>query len=91
MRVRFPPRSTSANTPMPKGNAFHSRPNPRQRCLHDGIDVRGYIHWSLLDDFEWIFGYGPKSGLVAVDRETHKRMVKPSATLLGTIAKSNSL
>ena len=53
-----------------------------KRCLDDGIDVRGYIHWSLLDNFEWIFGYGPKFGLVAVDHETQKRTLKPSATLL---------
>jgi len=62
-----------------------------KRCLDDGIDVRGYIHWSLLDNFEWIFGYVPKFGLVAVDRETQKRTLKPSATMLGKIAKSNSL
>jgi beta-glucosidase len=62
-----------------------------KRCLDEGIDVRGYIHWSLLDNFEWIFGYGPKFGLVAVDRETQKRTVKPSAEMLGKIAKSNSL
>ena len=61
------------------------------RCLDDGIDVRGYVHWSLLDNFEWIFGFGPKFGLVAVDRETQKRTVKPSAILLGNIAKNNSL
>src|SRR3954464_3807211 len=50
------------------------------RCLADGIDVRGYIHWSLMDNFEWTFGYMPKFGLVAVDRETQKRTPKPSAT-----------
>jgi len=62
-----------------------------KRCVDDGIDVRGYIHWSLLDNFEWILGYGPKFGLVAVDRETQKRTIKPSATMLGKIATSNSL
>ena len=62
-----------------------------KRCIDDGIDVRGYIHWSLLDNFEWIFGYTPKFGLIAVDRETQKRTVKPSAVLLGKIAKANSL
>jgi beta-glucosidase/6-phospho-beta-glucosidase/beta-galactosidase len=45
----------------------------------------------LLDNFEWIFGYVPKFGLIAVDRETQKRTVKPSAVMLGKIAKNNSL
>ncbi len=62
-----------------------------KRCLDDGVDVRGYIHWSLLDNFEWIFGYVPKFGLVSVDRETQKRTVKTSATMLGKIANNNSL
>ena len=62
-----------------------------KRCLDDGVDVRGYIHWSLLDNFEWIFGYGPKFGLISVDHESQKRTIKPSATVLGKIAKSNSL
>ena len=62
-----------------------------KRCIDDGVDVRGYIHWSLLDNFEWIYGYVPKFGLVAVDRQTQKRTVKPSAEMLGKIAKTNSL
>jgi beta-glucosidase len=60
-------------------------------CLADGIDVRGYIHWSLLDNFEWIMGYRPKFGLVAVDRETQQRTVKPSGHYLGEIARGNRI
>ena len=62
-----------------------------KRCIDDGVVVRGYIHWSLLDNFEWIYGYAPKFGLIAVDRETQTRSVKPSAVMLGKIAKANSL
>ena len=62
-----------------------------QKCRADGVDVRGYVHWSLLDNFEWIFGYRPTFGLVAVNRDTQARTVKPSARFLGEIARRNSL
>ncbi|PWT97604.1 MAG: beta-glucosidase [Terriglobia bacterium] len=60
-------------------------------CLTDGIDVRGYIHWSLLDNFEWIMGYRPKFGLIAVDHQTQQRTIKPSARYLGGIARQNQI
>lgn len=54
----------------------------------DGVPVLGYIHWSLLDNFEWFSGYGPRFGLVAVDRNSFTRTVKPSAVVLGRIARA---
>ena len=53
------------------------------------VDVRGYFYWSLMDNFEWLFGYGPQFGLVAVDRDTQRRRPKPSADWLGGIARAN--
>ena len=50
-----------------------------ERCLGEGIDVRSYMYWSLLDNFEWTQGYGQHFGLVAVDRRTFVRKPKPSA------------
>jgi beta-glucosidase len=62
-----------------------------QRCLADGLDVRGYLHWSLLDNWEWTSGYRPKFGLVSVDRTTFARTPKPSAAYLGAIARAGGI
>ena len=60
-------------------------------CLDDGIDVRGYFYWSLLDNFEWVLGCGPTFGLVEVDRDTFVRSPKPSAAWFGAVATANGL
>ena len=62
-----------------------------KRAIDDGVDVRGYLAWSLLDNFEWMSGFEPKFGIVAVDRATQRRTVKPSGIVLGNIARRNSL
>jgi len=61
------------------------------RCIADGVDVRGYFVWSLLDNFEWHQGFGPKFGLCAVDRRTFERKPKPSASWYGSVARANAL
>ena len=61
------------------------------RCLQDGIDVRGYCYWSIFDNYEWTHGYGPKFGLIAVDRTSQVRSAKPSARWLGEIARAKTL
>jgi beta-glucosidase len=60
-------------------------------ALADGIDVRGYLHWSALDNYEWAAGYRPTFGLIAVDRATFVRTPKPSLAWLGSVAVANGL
>ncbi|MDQ0897717.1 glycoside hydrolase family 1 protein [Paenibacillus sp. V4I7] len=60
-------------------------------CIADGIPVNGYMHWSLLDNFEWQLGFSKTFGLIAVDRSTMKRTSKPSAIHFGEIANKNEL
>ncbi len=52
-------------------------------CIDDGIPVKGYFYWSLMDNFEWQKGYNLTFGLIAVDRTTQKRTPKPSLKHLG--------
>ena len=55
-----------------------------ESCIADGIPVKGYCHWSLLDNFEWQKGFSMTFGLIAVDRKTQTRTPKESLTYLGT-------
>ena len=58
-----------------------------RNCIADGIPVKGYCHWSLLDNFEWQKGFSMTFGLIAVDRATQTRCPKESLTCLGSYAK----
>jgi beta-glucosidase len=60
-------------------------------AIDEGIDVRGYTYWSLLDNFEWALGYRPRFGIVSVDRATFARTAKPSARWLAAVAAANAL
>jgi len=56
-----------------------------RNCISDGLPVKGYFHWSLMDNFEWQKGYAMKFGLISVDRETQKRTPKASLAYLGSL------
>ncbi len=60
-------------------------------AVERGADVRGYLHWSLLDNFEWDKGFWPRFGLIEVDYATQKRTLRPSARRYAQIAKRNAL
>jgi beta-glucosidase len=59
-----------------------------RRAQADGVDVRGFIYWSALDNFEWQLGYAPRFGLIEVDRVTQRRTVRPSGRHLAELAQA---
>jgi beta-glucosidase len=62
-----------------------------KRTMDAGVPVIGYCHWSLIDNFEWIFGYKVKFGLHSFDPVTFARTPKPSAAIYGAIARRNAV
>lgn len=61
-------------------------------AVADGVDVRGYLHWSAFDNFEWAHGYAPTFGLVGIERgDGLRRVVRRSAELYGEVARTGSL
>lgn len=61
------------------------------KAISEGIDVRGYFHWSLLDNFEWAYGFWPEFGIIEVDRETLERKMRFSGKVYGEIAKTGTI
>jgi len=61
------------------------------QAMEDGVPVEGYFAWSLLDNFEWAHGYGPKFGLIEVDMITQRRTPKRSALWYAEVAKSGEI
>ena len=57
------------------------------RAIEDGIPVQGYFHWSLLDNYEWAEGFGPRFGLYTVDFETYARTANPGAAEFARLAR----
>lgn len=60
-----------------------------QKTISTGADIRGYFHWSLIDNFEWAEGFYRKFGLFDIDYKTQKRIKRPSADIYAKIAKDN--
>ena len=60
-----------------------------RRAIDSGVDVRGYFHWSLLDNFEWSEGYNERFGLIYLDYATGKRTPKDSAAWYANVAETN--
>jgi len=61
------------------------------RAIQESIDIRGYLYWSLLDNFEWSSGFWPRFGLVEIDYKTLERKIRPSAWEYAKICKNNIL
>lgn len=61
------------------------------RAMEEGVDVRGYLHWSLLDNFEWDKGFWPRFGLVEIDYRTMERKIRPSAYEYKKIIENNAI
>ncbi|MBE0476547.1 MAG: glycoside hydrolase family 1 protein [Coriobacteriia bacterium] len=62
-----------------------------RKAIEDGAQVRGYLHWALLDNFEWLEGFAPRFGLVEVDYTTQERRIRPSARYYAQVCRTNAL
>jgi beta-glucosidase len=61
------------------------------RAIQDGVPLKGYFHWTLMDNFEWAFGYRMRFGLVYVDFASQKRTIKDSGRWYARVIRDNGL
>ncbi|HEX7734507.1 MAG TPA: glycoside hydrolase family 1 protein [Ktedonobacteraceae bacterium] len=61
------------------------------RAIQEGIPVRGYLHWTLVDNFEWAEGWAARFGLIELDQHTQERVPRKSASLFGEICRANAI
>jgi len=61
------------------------------KAIEEGVEVKGYFHWSLIDNFEWEKGFEPRFGLIEIDYQTLERKIRPSAKFYAKICQSNNL
>lgn len=61
------------------------------RAIDDGVPVKGFMYWSLTDNFEWALGYEKRFGLIAIDYHTKVRTVRPSALVYKQVCETNAL
>jgi beta-glucosidase len=93
---------TENGVPVPDGVDFDGRVRDKRRirylkdhiaqvhrAIADGVPVKGYFHWSLMDNFEWALGYGQRFGLIYVDFKTQKRTVKDSGRWFADVIRVN--
>jgi beta-glucosidase len=62
-----------------------------RQAMSDGVDLRGYFVWSLLDNFEWSNGYSKRFGLIYVDYATQRRVLKDSAKWYAQVIARNGV
>ena len=74
-----------------RGDFIVSHLRAVRQAMQEGVDVRGYYHWSLVDNFEWVDGWSLRFGLIAIDQHTQERRPRASAGLYGEICRRNAL
>ena len=70
---------------------LHGHLQAARRAIADGVPLRGYFAWSLMDNFEWAHGYSKRFGLIFVDYGTQRRIPKRSAGWFAEVARTNSV
>lgn len=93
---------TENGVPVPDGKDYDGRVRDERRirylsshldqvhrAIQDGIPVKGYFHWTLLDNFEWAYGFAPRFGLVYVDYKSLQRTIKDSGRWFAQVIREN--